>query len=185
MTATAVIVRRLPYILPLVIFALLVLYFWAGLGRDPHALPSVLLDRPVPAFALAPVKGAERGLTSDDLKGQVSLVNIFGSWCVACKAEHAFLMRLSRDDVVPIYGINWREKDADAGPAWLARLGDPYRLVGADPDSRAAIALGVSGAPETFIIDRDGIIRHKHAGAVTPEVWEKELWPIVRGLQAR
>ncbi|MFO1154737.1 MAG: DsbE family thiol:disulfide interchange protein [Rhodospirillales bacterium] len=184
MTATGAIVRRLPYILPLAIFAVLVLYFWTGLGRNPNDLPSVLLDRPLPPLALPPIEGAPRGLTSDDLKGEVSLVNIFGSWCVACKAEHSFLMRLSREGVVPIYGINWREKDTEAGPAWLARLGNPYKLVGSDPDSRAAIALGVSGAPETFIIDRDGIIRHKYAGAITPEVWEKELWPIVRRLQA-
>ncbi len=185
MTATATIVRRLPYILPLIIFALLVLYFWTGLGRDPHALPSVLLDRPLPSFALPPIEGADRGLASADLKGQVSLLNIFGSWCVACKVEHPFLLQLSREGAVPLYGIDWREKDADSGPGWLARLGNPYRLVGSDPDSHAAIALGVSGAPETFVIDGDGIIRHKHVGAITPEVWEKELWPIVRGLQGR
>ncbi|MFO1128185.1 MAG: DsbE family thiol:disulfide interchange protein [Rhodospirillales bacterium] len=185
MTATAAVVRRLPYILPLAMFVLLVVYFWVGLGRDPHELPSVLLDRPVPAFALPPIEGAVHGLSSEDLKGSVALLNVFGSWCVACKVEHPFLMQLSREGRVPIYGIDWREKDREAGPEWLARLGNPYRLVGDDPDSRAVIALGVSGAPETFVIDRDGIIRHKHAGPLTPEVWEKELWPIIQRLQAR
>lgn len=182
---TAAIVRRLPYLLPLVIFAALALYFWVGLGRDPHVLPSVLIDRPVPAFALPPIQGQSRGLASDDLKGQVSLVNIFGSWCVACQAEHPFLMRLAKEGRVPIFGIDWREKDPAAGPAWLARLGNPYRLIGDDPDSKVAIAFGVTGAPETFIVDRQGVIRYKHTGPITPEVWEKTLWPIVRALEAR
>jgi cytochrome c biogenesis protein CcmG/thiol:disulfide interchange protein DsbE len=182
---TGVIVRRLPYLLPLVIFATLAVYFWAGLGRDPHVLPSVLIDRPVPSFALNPIKGQVRGLTSEDLKGQVSLVNIFGSWCVACQIEHPFLMELAQEGTVPIFGIDWRERDPDAGPAWLARLGNPYRLVGDDPDSQAAIAFGVTGAPETFIVDRDGVIRYKHTGPITPEVWEKTLWPIVQALDAR
>lgn len=182
---TAAIVRRLPYLLPLVIFAALALYFWAGLGRDPQALPSVLIDRPVPPFALAPIRGHERGLTSEDLKGEVSLVNIFGSWCVACQIEHPFLMRLAAEGRVPIYGIDWRERDPEAGPAWLARLGNPYRLVGDDPASQAAIAFGVTGAPETFIVDREGVIRYKHTGPITPEVWENTLWPIVQALERR
>jgi cytochrome c biogenesis protein CcmG/thiol:disulfide interchange protein DsbE len=186
MTAiTGGLVRRLPYLLPLLIFLALAVYFWAGLGRDPHVLPSVLIDRPVPEFALKPIKGHDRGLTSEDLKGQVSLVNIFGSWCVSCHVEHPFLMQLAAKNVVPIYGIDWREKDPDAGPAWLARLGNPYRLVGDDPESQAAIAFGVTGAPETFIVDRDGVIRYKHAGPITPEVWENTLWPIVKALEAR
>ena len=138
--------RRLPYLLPLIVLAGLAGYFWSGLGRDPNVLPSVLIDQPLPELALPPIGGRERGLTTADLKGQVSLLNIFGSWCVACQVEHPFLMQLKAQGTVPIHGINWRERDAQAGPAWLKRLGDPYTLIGADPDSRAAIALGVTGA---------------------------------------
>ncbi len=128
-------------------------------------------------------RAATSGLASTDLRGEVSLLNVFGSWCVACAVEHPFLMKLKADGVVPIHAIDWREKNRAAGPAWLARRGDPYTRVGDDPDSRAAIALGVTGAPETFIIDRSGVIRYKHVGPITAEVWSKRLWPIVRKLQ--
>lgn len=175
--------RRLPYLLPLALFLVLAIYFWVGLGKDPHEVPSVLIDQKVAPFALAPLQGRERGFSSDDLRGQVSLVNIFGSWCAACRIEHPFLMELKRQGTVPVHGIDWREKDRQAGPAWLARHGDPYALVGDDPDSRAAIAFGVTGAPETFIVDAGGVIRYKHVGPITPEVWEETLWPIVRRLR--
>lgn len=176
--------RRLPYLVPLALFAVLAGYFWIGLGKNPHEVPSALIDQPVAAFALAPLEGRSRGFTSQDLVGQVSLVNIFGSWCVACRIEHPFLMQLKQQNIIPIFGIDWREKDRLAGPAWLAQHGDPYTLVGDDPESRAAIAFGVTGAPETFIVDASGIIRYKHMGPITPEVWEEKLWPIVRRLQA-
>jgi len=176
--------RRLLYLLPLLLFLGLAAYFWAGLGKNPHDLPSVLIDRPVPAFALPPIAGRERGLTSDDLKGEVSLVNVFGSWCAACRIEHPFLMRLKADGVIPIHGIDWREKDREAGPLWLKRHGDPYTLIGDDPDSRAAIGFGVTGAPETFIVDRRGTIRYKHIGPITPDVWAGTLAPIVAKLRA-
>ena len=182
---TAIAVRqRVAYLLPLALFLVLAAYFWIGLGKDPHAIPSVLIDQKVPPFELAPLAGRERGFSSNDLLGQVSLVNVFGSWCVACRIEHPFLAQLKKEGVVPIYGIDWREKDAQAGPAWLARWGDPYTLVGDDPESRAAIAFGVTGAPETFVVDAQGIIRYKQVGPITREVWEETLWPIVRRLQA-
>lgn len=175
--------KRLLYLVPLVVFLVLAGYFWVGLRGDPQVLPSVLLNQPVPEFSLPPIEGRARGLGSDDLKGQVSLVNIFGSWCAACRIEHPFLMGLQSAGDIPIYGIDWREKDPQAGPAWLARLGDPYTLVGADPESRAAIAFGVTGAPETFIVDADGVIRYKHIGPVTPQAWKETLWPIVQRLR--
>jgi len=175
---------RLPYLLPLALFLALAAYFWIGLGHDPAELPSALIDQPVAEFALPPIEGRERGFTSEDLRGQVSLVNVFGSWCVACRVEHPFLMQLKQRGAVPIHGIDWREKDRTAGPAWLARHGDPYTLIGDDPDSRAAIAFGVTGAPETFIVDAAGVIRYKQVGPITPEVWEQTLWPIIRRLQA-
>ena len=177
-------VRRAPFVIPLVLFVVLVGYFWIGLGKDPHEVPSPLINHPVAEFALAPLEGREHGFTSEDLKGHVSLVNVFGSWCVACRIEHPFLTRLSRLGIVPIYGIDWREKNRQAGPAWLMQHGDPYTLVGDDPESRAAIAFGVTGAPETFIVDANGVIRYKQVGPITSEVWEETLWPIVRQLQA-
>jgi len=176
--------RRIVYLVPLAVFLVLAAYFWVGLGKDPQIIPSVLIDQPVPPFALKPIKGRDRGFSSDDLPGQVSLVNIFGSWCVACQIEHPFLMKLKADGIVPIHGIDWREKDPDAGPAWLARFGNPYTLIGDDPDSKAAIAFGVTGAPETFIVDARGVIRYKQIGPITPKIWEKELWPIVQELRA-
>ena len=181
---TAVAARRLPYLLPLALFLPLAVYFWVGLGRDPHQVPSVLIDQKVAPFALPPIEGRAIGFSSDDLQGRVSLVNVFGSWCVACRTEHPFLMQLKQQSVVPIYGIDWREKDRTAGPAWLAQMGDPYTLVGDDPESRAAIAFGVTGAPESFVVDAGGVIRYKYVGPITPEVWEKTLWPVVRRLLA-
>jgi cytochrome c biogenesis protein CcmG/thiol:disulfide interchange protein DsbE len=177
--------RRAFYLLPLLVFFVLAGYFWVGLGKDPAAIPSPLIDRPVPAFDLAPIGGREAGLSSSDLKGEPSLVNIFGSWCVACMVEHPVLMGIKAAGLVPIHGVNWREVDARAGPAWLARHGDPYTRIGADPDSKAAIALGVTGAPETFVVDADGVIRYKHTGPITEDVWEDTLWPIVARLQRR
>lgn len=175
--------KRLLFLVPLVVLLVLAAYFWVGLRGDPQVLPSVLLNQPVPEVSLPPIAGRDRGLTSDDLTGQVSLVNIFGSWCAACRIEHPFLMELQRAGDIPIYGIDWREKDAEAGPAWLARLGDPYTLIGADPDSKAAIAFGVTGAPETFIVDAGGVIRYKHIGPITPQAWKETLWPIVQHLR--
>ncbi len=174
---------RALFILPLVVFAVIGVFFWVGLGMDPRQIPSVLIDKPVPPFDLAPIKGRERGFSSRDLPGDVTLVNIFGSWCVACRIEHPFLMDLQKDGVIPIHGIDWREKDADAGPRWLARHGDPYTLVGDDPESRAAIAFGVTGAPESFIVDKRGVIRYKHIGPITPAAWKETLMPIVEELR--
>lgn len=174
---------HLLYILPLVFLVVFAVYFWIGLGRDSSVVPTVLLDRPVPEFDLAPIAGQDRGLSSADLQGQVSLVNIFGSWCVACHVEHPFLMALHKDKVIPIFGINWREKRPQDGPAWLQRYGNPYTLIGDDPQSRGAIAFGVSGAPETFIVDAKGYIRFKQIGPITPQIWKETLWPIVQRLR--
>lgn len=177
--------RRWFYLIPLAIFLVVAGYFALGLQRDPKAIPSVLLDQPVPEFMLPPIKGRERGLTSADLKGEVTLVNIFGSWCVACLTEHPFLMKIKREKLVPIHGIDWREESPDAGPRWLARHGDPYTLIGDDPRSQAAIAFGVTGAPETFVVDKQGVIRRKHVGPITKEAWDRTLWPLIQELRKR
>ncbi|MBC8268986.1 MAG: DsbE family thiol:disulfide interchange protein [Rhodospirillaceae bacterium] len=175
--------NRLMYLLPLAIFLVIAGYFAKGLTLNPRDMPSMLIDQEVPPFDLKPIKGQVRGLSSEDLKGQVTLVNIFGSWCVACLAEHPMLMKIAEQKLVSIYGIDWREKNPDDGPNWLARRGDPYTLIGDDPQSKAAIAFGVTGAPETFFVDRRGFIRYKHVGPITPENWESTLWPIVQELR--
>jgi len=176
--------RRLLYLLPLFGFLALAAVFKWGLGHDPRTIPSVLINRPVPEMALAPLpgRGEASGLNTADLKGRVSLVNIFGSWCIACVQEHPYLMQLKRQGVVPIHGIDWRDDPAE-GAKWLAKNGDPYDKVGADPaPGRTAIDFGVTGAPESFIVDKQGVIRYKHIGPISPEVWQSTLLPIIREL---
>ena len=175
--------KRLGYSIPLAILAVLAVYFLLGLGRDPHILPSALINTPVAEFDLPAIDGEIKGFSNTDLKGQVSLVNVFGSWCVACMQEHRFLMKLSRQNIIPVYGIDWREADRKAGPAWLKRNGNPYTLVGDDPKSRGAIAFGVTGAPESFLIDKDGVIRFKHTGPLTDEIWTKNFLPMISELR--
>ncbi len=175
--------KRAMYLLPLAGFLVIAGYFAIGLTLDPKTLPSVLINQEVPAFSLPPIKGSDRGLSSDDLKGQVSIVNVFGSWCYACLAEHPVLMRIKEQDLVPIYGIDWNEKNRDDGPKWLKRLGNPYTLVGDDPASKAAIAFGVTGAPETFFIDKRGFIRYKQIGPITITRWKQTLYPLIQELR--
>jgi len=174
---------RLVYMLPLGIFLILAVYFAIGLTKDPSKLPSTLINKEVPAFDLPAIEGHDKGFSSKDLLGQVTLVNIFGSWCVACLAEHPFLMRLKQEKTIPIYGIDWREKTDGAAFRWLSRHGDPYTLVGDDRDSRVSIDFGVTGAPESFIVDKKGVVRYKHIGPIYPETWNETLLPIVEELR--
>lgn len=175
--------KRIAFLIPLLVFLVIAGYFAVGLKLNPRDLPSVLIDQQVPPFDLKPIKGYTRGFSSEDLKGQVSLVNIWGSWCVACLVEHPMLMKIAKQKLVPIFGIDWREKSPDAGPDWLARRGDPYTLIGDDPDSKAAIAFGVFGAPESFIVDKRGFIRYKHTGPINEENWATTIWPLVQELR--
>lgn len=176
-------IRRLLFFVPVVALAVLAGLLWLGLGRDPEALPSTLIDRPLPTFELAPVRaGEDHGLATADFTGRPMLLNVFASWCVGCRVEHPFLMELAERGVV-IQGLDWKDPPG-AGAAWLAEHGDPYARVGDDPDGRTGIDLGVSGAPETFIVDARGRVRHRHVGPITPEVWETELRPILQGLEA-
>lgn len=177
--------KRLTYFLPLVLLAILAAYFSAGLGRDPQTLDSVLINKKVPEFSLPPIKGFSAGLSNNDLLNKVVLVNIFGSWCVSCRIEHPFLMELKKKGVIPIYGINWREQNQDDGPRWLKKYGNPYDLIGDDPKSRGAIAFGVTGAPETFLVDQKGIVRLKHMGPITQQNWNDTLKPAIDKLRNR
>ena len=164
-------------LLPLALFGALTVFLAIGLTRDPTQLPSQLLDRPVPDFALRTLDGAP--VTQESLAGEAALVNVFGSWCTACLYEHPLLMRES--GAVRLVGINWRD-DPEKARAWLARHGDPYDLIIADPESRLAIDLGVAGAPETFVIDREGRIRYKHSGPISELDWSQTLAPLLAEL---
>ena len=167
---------------PLAVFSAIAGAFAVGLTRDPSAIPSALIDHPLPEFDLPPIQGLQKGLASADLKGEVSLLNVFGSWCVSCHIEHPVLMQIAASGAVPIRGLNWKDKPGD-GAAWLARLGNPYDRIGDDPEGRVIFDLGVTGAPETFVIDKEGRVRYKHTGPITPEVWEKTLRPLIEELR--
>ena len=173
---------RLAGYIPLLVFLVMAVFFAIGLTMNPRDIPSPLIGKPVPEFSLPPVKGRTLGLASADLRGQVSLVNVFASWCVACREEHPVLMGLRDKGIVPIHGLNYKDKPDDA-QAWLDQLGDPYARTGADISGRVAIDWGVYGVPETFVIDRDGRIVHKHIGAITPEALRDTIMPIINKLQ--
>lgn len=170
-------------LVPLLLFAGVVVVLAIGLTLNPREVPSPLIGKPVPEFALPPVKGRALGLSSADLKGEVSLVNVFASWCVACREEHPVFLQLQREGFVPVHGLNYKDRPEDAA-RWLDTLGDPYARTGADLDGRVAIDWGVYGVPETFVIDRDGRIAYKHIGPITPDVLEQKLRPLIARLRA-
>ena len=174
--------KRLLFILPVALLIGIAVLFAVGLKHDPSIVPSVLLDKPAPSFDLPPLSNDKPGLATADLNGDVSLVNVFASWCGPCRVEHPLFMRLAQEGEVPIYGINYKDKAADA-KRWLRDLGDPYTRIGVDRDGRVAIEWGVYGVPETFVIDREGTIRFKHVGPLSPEVLEETILPLVRNLQ--
>lgn len=174
---------RALYLLPLVVLAVVIGFGVRGLAIDTSVQPSALIEKPLPDLSLDPLPGYGAPFGTGDLRGQVSLLNVFGSWCAYCHVEHPFLMALSARGEVPIYGLDWRE-DPAAGAAWLTRYGNPYVAVGADQFSDDALNLGVTGAPETFIVDANGVIRHRHAGPVTEAVWDAEIAPRIAALRA-
>lgn len=173
---------HLTYIVPVAVFVAVAGFFGYGLMLDPSRIPSVLIGAPIPEFSLPPVEGREMGLSASDLKGEVSLVNVFASWCAECRVEHPILMRLKDDGLVPLHGINYKDKPKDARE-WLDGFGDPYTRTGADQDGRVAIDFGVYGVPETFVIDKAGRIAHKHIGAITPNDLKTEILPLVEKLR--
>ena len=174
--------RRAAMLVPLLLFAALVTVLGVGLTLDPRLVPSPLIGKPVPEFELPPVKGRTLGLASGDLKGEVALVNVFASWCLSCREEHPVFMDLRNRGVIPIHGLNYKDKPDDAA-AWLAEMGDPYTRTGADLDGRVAIDWGVYGVPETFVVDREGRIAYKHIGPVTPKLVRETLLPLIEQLR--
>lgn len=168
-------------LLPLFVFLALIGLFAVGLTRDPRILPSELIEKPFPEFTLENLAGDE-ALDKTVLNGQVSLVNVFGSWCAACTVEHPQLLKIKDTKDLQLVGIDWRDTRENAN-RWLVRHGNPYDVVIFDPNSKLIVELGVTGAPETFIIDRAGRIRYKHVGIISPEDWQKTLRPLVQKLQ--
>ena len=176
--------RKLATLLPVSMFFLIVLLLGIGLTLNPRDVPSPLIDKSVPEFSLPPVQGRSPGLASTDLGQEVSLVNVFASWCVACREEHPLLMDLSRSNIVPIHGLNYKDQPQDAAP-WLDSLGDPYTRTGADIDGRVGIDWGVYGVPETFVIDKRGRIAYKHIGPISQKDWDETLRPLIDQLNGQ
>ncbi len=175
--------KALRFLLPLGFFVVLVGFLYVGLFRDPHEVPSPLVDKPAPAFRLAQLNDPAKQLGPADLKGQVWLFNVWASWCVSCRVEHPLLVEMSKKKLVPIVGLNYKDK-RDDGIAWLQKFGNPYALSAYDLEGRVGIDYGVYGVPETFVIDKAGVIRYKQIGPITPESLEKTILPLVRKLSA-
>lgn len=167
---------------PLAVFAVLVLFLGIGLTLNPRLVPSPLVGKPVPEFRLPPVQGRTLGLAAEDLRGEVAVVNVFASWCTACRDEHPLWMELARRRTLPIHGLNYKDRPDDAA-GWLRELGDPYTRTGADRDGRVGIDWGVYGVPETYVIDKHGVIRDKIIGAITRKTVDERLLPLVRRLR--
>ena len=166
------------YIVPLAIFVIIAAFFAVGLRMNPNYVPSPLVGKQMPTFSLPSVIDPQDLVSSEALAGRVSLVNVWGTWCVECRHEHAFLLELARAGL-PIYGLNVRD-DRAAAIDWLARLGNPYVSSGFDPEGKAVIDWGVTGAPETFLIGSDGTILHKHISPLTLGIWQRDFVPLLR-----
>ena len=175
--------RFIRYLAPLALFLALAGLLYKGLSLDPRKVPSPLIDKPAPAFSLKRLKQPEATLGTEDMKGKVSLFNVLATWCVACRSEHPVLMQLAESGKVAIYGLNYKDDRAEA-KRWLLRYGDPYLANAFDADGRVGIDWGVYGTPETFIVDQQGVIRHKHIGPLTQEVVRDEILPLVEKLEA-
>ena len=173
--------RRWLYLLPVVVFGLMAAGFYVGLGIDNNVLPSALINEAAPLFDLPPLPGHDKGFSTADLQGHVSLVNTFASWCGPCRMEHPVLNALAKTKRVPIYGINYKDK-SDAALSWIAALGDPYAQIGAD-DGQVGIEWGVYGVPETFVVDKTGHIRYKHVGPLSEADIDQKIMPLVARLQ--
>jgi cytochrome c biogenesis protein CcmG/thiol:disulfide interchange protein DsbE len=175
--------KALRYIIPLAIFAALVAFFAVGLTRDPREVPSPLIDKPAPQFQLARLHEPAQVFTPEEMKGKVWLLNVWASWCVSCRVEHPLLVEMSKKNLAPIVGLNYKDK-RDDGLQWLEKFGNPYTLSAFDVEGKVGIDYGVYGVPETFVIDKQGVIRYKQIGPITPEALDKTLIPLIRKLNA-
>jgi cytochrome c biogenesis protein CcmG/thiol:disulfide interchange protein DsbE len=171
------------YAIPLVIFLVIVAFLGSRLrgGYDPHRIPSALINKPAPEFQLSELRNPTQTFSPKQMRGKIWLLNVWGSWCIACREEHPFLMELSKSGMIPLYGLNWKDKREDALAA-LEEMGDPYVLNVSDFDGRVAIDYGITGAPETYLIDQNGIIRYKEDGQLTAEIMRQKILPMVKDL---
>ena len=172
------------FILPLVVFLVLAGFLYVGLGLDPHEVPSPLIDKPAPVFNLPQLHDNAKNFSPEEMKGKVWLLNVWSSWCVSCKEEHPLLLSLSQQNVVPIYGLDYKDKKEDA-EMWLKQAGNPYTLNVMDKDGRVGINYGVYGVPETYVIDKQGIIRYKQIGPVTSQSLNEKILPMVAELERK
>lgn len=172
------------FILPFVIFMIVAVFLFVGLGLNPHEVPSPLVGKPAPAFLLPQLHEPDKQFSLQDMKGKVWLFNVWASWCTACEQEHPLFMELSRRNLVPLYGMDYKDKRED-GMAWLQQHGNPYTLVVSDAEGRVGIDYGVYGVPETYLIDKQGVIRYKHIGVVTERDLSEKILPLVKELQAK
>lgn len=170
------------FLIPLGIFIVLLLFLAFGLRLDPRKVPSPLIDKPAPAFTLPRLDDPKQLVSEKDLLGKVWLLNVWASWCVSCREEHPVLVEFAKKNVVPIYGLNYKDERKDA-LAWLGQFGNPYTVSIMDSDGRVGIDYGVYGVPETYVIDKQGVIRYKQIGPVTPELLDAKILPLVRKLR--
>jgi cytochrome c biogenesis protein CcmG/thiol:disulfide interchange protein DsbE len=175
--------KSLRFIVPLAIFGLLVFFLFRGLSLDPKEVPSPLIGKPAPQFALTRLDDVNTTVKRDDMLGKVWMLNVWASWCVACREEHPLLVEFAKTKALPIIGLNYKDQRPD-GMGWLQQFGNPYDLSIFDQNGRVGIDFGVYGVPETFIIDKKGMIRMKHIGPLTPDVIAKRIQPLLKELNA-
>jgi len=175
--------KRFWFLIPLAAFLALAVVLAVGLKLDPREVPSPLIDKPAPKFALQRLDDAARTIRLDDMRGKVWVLNVWASWCVACREEHPLLVEFAKKKVVPLYGLNYKDQREDAN-RWLARFGNPYDASLYDVEGRVGIDFGVYGVPETFVIDQNGVIRFKHIGPITPDVLATKIEPLLKKLDA-
>jgi cytochrome c biogenesis protein CcmG/thiol:disulfide interchange protein DsbE len=168
-------------LIPLVLFIGLVGFLLVGLYRDPHEVPSPLVNKPAPDFQLQQLREPASTLAAKEMRGKVWLLNFWGTWCVACREEHPILVKYSKTGTVPIYGVDYKD-DRAAAMQLLAEEGDPYTITASDPEGRTSIDYGVYGAPESYLIDKQGVIRFKQIGPITDEVWNNKILPLAKQL---
>ncbi len=164
------------FLLPLIAVMIFIPILILGLNTDPRKLPSPYIGKPAPQFELPGLKDPSVTVSTASLEGRMTLVNIWATWCVGCRAEHQYLMQLAEQDTIPIYGINWRDSREQA-LSWLAQLGDPYVVSGFDADARVGIDWGAYGAPESFLVNPQGIVLYRFAGPLNQAIWEREFQP--------
>lgn len=172
------------FILPFAVFIVLAVFLFIGLNLDPREVPSPLVGKPAPAFVLPQLNNPGKQFSPADMKGKVWLLNVWASWCVSCEAEHPVLMELARLNIVPVYGLDYKDK-REAALAVLQRRGDPYALTASDADGRVGIDYGVYGVPETYVIDKQGVIQYKQIGPVTPQNLREKILPLVAQLEKK